>query len=189
MQKSMKFFLALILSLTFCVGIAQAENQAAKKTTAIVYFSQTGNTRLACEVLAKELSADVFELKVVKPPSAKGELPLIEPAQVDLNSYSFVIVASPVWAANLVPAVRVFLKNNSLGNKKVAVLTTTNAAMPENFQEKHKKLVKDAGGNVAGYYQITVMDAQQNGKGVPRSKDDIQKDAMAIAVEIRKNIL
>jgi hypothetical protein len=96
-------------------------------------------------------------------------------------------VASPVYAANLVPAVRAFLKNNPLGGRKVIVLTTTNAAMPDKYQEKHKKLVADAGGNVAGYYQVVMME-KQDGKPVPRSQGEIQKYMTAIAAAIMKNL-
>ena len=177
-----------LLLAVVCTGSSGAETVTpVQGKTAIVYFSQTGNTRLVCEVLAKELPADLFELKIAKPPAAKGQLPQIEPSRIDLGPYSCVVVASPVWAANLVPAVRAFLKNNSLAEKKIVVLTTTNAAMPEHFQEKHKKLVADAGGSVAGYYQLVMME-EKDGKPVPREKADIQKDTTAIVAEIIKGI-
>jgi flavodoxin len=156
----------------------------AKGKTAIVYFSQTGNTRTACEIVAKKLSADVFELKIAKPPAAKGQLPVIEPATIDLDPYSFIVVASPIWAGKLVPAVQAFLKNNSLEGRRVAVLTTTNLAMPEQFHEKSKKFVTDAGGMVAGYYQVAVQ-KKQGDKSVARSAADIQKDTAIVADGIR----
>lgn len=169
-----------------CAGNLSAETvNPAQGKTAVVYFSQTGNTRTACGVVAKELSADIFELKVAKPPAAKGQLPEIEPARIDLGPYSCIVVASPVWAANLVPAVQAFLKNNPLEGRKAALLTTTNVPMPEEFQNKHKQLLADAGGNLAGYYQLVVQE-KKDGKDVARTQADIQKDAAAIAGEIRK---
>ena len=64
-------------------------------------------------------------------------------------------------------------------------MTTANVPMPEEFQAKHKKLVTEAGGVVSGYYQVAVQE-KKDGKGVPRTQADIQKDATAIAGEIRK---
>ena len=150
-----------------------------------MYIFLKPEIRTACNVLAKELPGDLFELTVAQPPAAKGQLPQIEPPRIDLGPYSSVVVASPVWAANLVPAVRAFLKNNPLGGRKVIILTTTNAAMPENFQEKHKKLVEDAGGSVAGYYQLVMME-EKDGKPVPREKADIQKETAVVVEGIMK---
>ena len=59
--------------------------------------------------------------------------------------------------------------------------------MPEQFQEKHKKLVADAGGNVVGYYQLVMMEKKDE-KPVPRAEADIQKDTTAIVAEIMKSV-
>ena len=119
MKKTIAALLAALLLAAVCAANLSAETvPPVQGKTAIVYFSKTGNTRTACNVLAKELPGDLFELTVAQPPAAKGELPVIEPAQIDLNSYSLVVVASPVWAANLVPAVQAFLKNNSLAREE-----------------------------------------------------------------------
>lgn len=178
---------SFLVPAVFTANLSAETGASGKEKTAVVYFSKTGNTRQACEALAQKIPADLFELKLSQKPVAKGALPEIEPAKIDLRSYSFVVVASPVWAANLVPAVRAFLENNPLGGRKVVVLTTTNAAMPEQFQEKHKKLVEDAGGSVAGYYQVVMME-QKDGKPVPRAEAAIQKDTETIVEEIMKVI-
>ena len=85
------------------------------------------------------------------------------------------------------PAVRAFLKNNPLEGRKAALLTTTNVPMPDEFQNKHKQLVADAGGNLAGYYQVVVQE-KKDGKDVARTQTDIQKDATVIAAEIKKAV-
>ncbi|MBM4312264.1 MAG: hypothetical protein FJ119_15150 [Deltaproteobacteria bacterium] len=185
MRSKIILWCAAVLLIAVCAGKLSAETEKpAQGKTAVVYFSQTGNTRAACEVLAKELSADIFELKVAKPPAAKGQLPEIEPSWIDLSPYSFIVVASPIWAANLVSAVQAFLKNNPLEGRKAVILTTTNVPMPEEFQNKHKQLVADAGGNLAGYYQVVVQE-QKEGKAVARTQDDIRSDAKAIAGGIK----
>jgi len=188
MKKILGILLASVLMIAVCAANLSAETGASgKEKTAVVYFSKTGNTRQACEVLAETFPVDLFELKVVQKPAAKGALPVIDPARIDLKPYSVVIVASPVWAANLVPAVRAFLKNNALGGKNVVVLTTTNAAMPEQFQQKHKQLVTDAGGTLAGYYQLVMLEKKDD-PPVPRAEAAIKKDTAAVVEEIRKVI-
>jgi hypothetical protein len=186
MHSKISLWCVAVLLTAVCTASLSAETlKPAQGKTVVVYFSQTGNTRTACEVLAKELSADIFELKIDKPPAAKGQLPEIEPARIDLAPYSSVIVASPIWAANLVPAVRAFFINNPLSGRKAVLLTTTNVAMPEELLHKHKQLVADAGGNLAGYYQVAVQE-KKDGKDIARSQADIQKDATSIAGEIRE---
>lgn len=188
MKKTIAFLCLSVLLASVSAEHPGAEAASpAQGKAAVVYFSKTGNTRTACEVVASELGADVFELKVVKPPAAKGQLPEIEPAAIDLSPYSFMVVASPVWAANLVPAVRAFLKGSRLEGKTVAVLTTANVEMTEQFQAQHKQLVMDAGGNVAGYYQIVMME-QKEGKPVPRAKADIQKETLDIAAKTKTDM-
>jgi hypothetical protein len=188
MRSKICLLCAAILLVAACAGNLSAETvKPAQGKTAVVYFSQTGNTRTVCEVLAKELSADIFELKIAKPPAAQGQLPEIEPARIGLTPYSSVVVASPVWAAKLVPAIRVFLKNNPLGGRKAVLLTTANVPMPEEFQNKHKQLVAEAGGNLAGYYQVAVQE-KKDGKDVARTQSDIRTDAAVIAAEIKKAV-
>jgi flavodoxin len=186
MRTTTSLWCAIVLLTAVCAGSLGAETpKPAHGTAAVIYFSQTGNTRAVCEVVAKELSADVFELKIVKPPAAKGQLPEIEPARIDLSHYAVVVVASPIWAAKLVPAVQEFLKNNPLGGRKAVLLTTTNVPMPEEFQNKHKQLVADAGGKLAGYYQVVVQE-QKDGKAVARTRDEIASDAKSVAAKIKQ---
>ena len=89
MHTKISLWCVAVLLTAVCAGNLNAETvKPAQGKTAVVYFSQTGNTRTACEVVAKELSADIFELKVVKPPAGQGQLPEIEPARIDLATYS-----------------------------------------------------------------------------------------------------
>ncbi len=96
--------------------------------TAIVFYSMSGNTRQSAEKAAAELGAELIEIKPKKAyPSGgvrkflwggksavMGETPPLEPYVFDADKYDRVVFASPVWAGNIAPPVRTFIKNNAL---------------------------------------------------------------------------
>ena len=94
--------------------------------TAIVYFSQMGNTRYVAEKMSAILSADLIPLVPQKAyPDSKaklifwggksavfGEKPRLEPYDFDAAAYDLVVFGSPVWAGTFAPALRTFLADN-----------------------------------------------------------------------------
>lgn len=102
----------------------------------VIYYSRTGNTRKACEVVAKELSCDVEEIvdttnwsgpigwiKAGKQASSKA-LTKLEPLKKDPSQYDIVIIGTPVWAGTMSTPVRTYLVENKDKLKKVAFLIT-----------------------------------------------------------------
>ena len=107
--------------------------------TAIVYYSMHGNVRYVAERVAKELGADLIELKPVKAYPDKGAMqfiwggsavtfkkkPELEPYTFNASDYDLVIIGTPVWASNFTPPLRTFFENNDLTGKKIAVIATS----------------------------------------------------------------
>ena len=107
--------------------------------TAIVYYSMHGNVRYVAEKVAKELGADLIELKPVKAYPDKGAMqfiwggsavtfkkkPDLEPYSFNASDYDLVIIGTPVWASNFTPPLRTFFENNDLTGKKIAVIATS----------------------------------------------------------------
>ena len=107
--------------------------------TAIVYYSMHGNVRYVAERVAKELGADLIELKPVKAYPDKGAMrfiwggsavtfkkkPDLEPYSFNASDYELVIIGTPVWASNFTPPLRTFFENNDLTGKKIAVIATS----------------------------------------------------------------
>jgi flavodoxin len=181
----------LCLKICFLAAIAMAvvfntpQSYAGQKTL-IIYFSKTGNTKAACELLQKALGADMIEVKDLSQGELKlDELPAIEPKSIDLSKYSSIILASPIWAGQIAPAAKAVLNNNSFTGKKVALFTTTNMLIEDQMCEKSRELVRKAGGMAVGYYQINVQD-KVNDKRVPRSKEQILADTQKIVPELKK---
>ena len=91
--------------------------------TLVVFYSRTGRTRVAAMELAQELGADVEELHEMRGgrSGVKGyvlagrdawlarESPLA-PLRYDPSAHELVVVAGPVWAFTMCPAVRAYLK-------------------------------------------------------------------------------
>ncbi len=103
--------------------------------TLIIYYSLDGNVKLLSETMAQEVGADLLVLHLKKELKSDSflkylwggrqvimkESPEIEKINNNLNIYDLIVIGTPVWAANYVPAIRSFLANNILVNKKIAL--------------------------------------------------------------------
>jgi hypothetical protein len=81
-------------------------------------------------------------------------------------------------------AIRTFIDRNRFDGKKVIIFTTTNAFEKEEFKEKSKNLVRQAGDEVVGYYQILAKE-EVDGKKTDRTKEQIVNDTIALVPEIK----
>ena len=172
--------------------------QGANGKILILYYSLTGNTKACCEALQQSLKADIIEIKDLSDrsggwgffKSAIGSLlgihTDIEPEKPDLSPYSNIILGSPIWTGKLSMAIRTLIDNNKFNGKKVVIFTTTNAFEQEKYKEKSKNLVREAGGEVVGYYQILAKEVVSEEEKVDRPKEDIVKDALKLVPEIKK---
>ena len=101
----------------------------------VAYYSRTGNTKFVAEEIAKQLGADLCEIRDKKKREGKlnylgcgkdamqenlTEIEISKP----IEKYDFVVVGSPVWAGKITPAIRKFLVSNDFSNKQVAVFIT-----------------------------------------------------------------
>ena len=99
--------------------------------TAIVYYSMNGNTAMVAEELAKSLPADLIEIRPERAYPDKGirkflrggksavmaETPKLQPYVFRAEEYDRVVIGFPVWAGNITPPVRSFVKENREGLK------------------------------------------------------------------------
>jgi flavodoxin len=108
--------------------------------TLLVYYSRSGKTKMICEKLAPMMGADLVEVREKKKrgllsaflsgaPVAIGRgVSKIIPVEADLTKYDDFIIATPVWAGHIVPAINAFLrvagKSEMLTKKKIRALVT-----------------------------------------------------------------
>ena len=110
--------------------------------TIIVYYSLEGNTELAAKAIAEKLGADLLPLVPVKAyPTGKvskfvwggksammSETPKLQAYTFDAARYERVILGFPVWASNIVPPLRTFIRENDLKGKRICALACQTAA-------------------------------------------------------------
>ena len=103
-------------------------------STLIVYYSLSGNVAQTADLLAERLGAETLRLVPVKAYPDKGfkkflwggksavmaETPELTPYEFDAEKYDRVIIGFPVWAANVAPPIRTFVRDNDLKGKRVA---------------------------------------------------------------------
>ncbi|MCX6662559.1 MAG: flavodoxin family protein [Euryarchaeota archaeon] len=113
-------------------------------TIGIVYYSRTGNTRAAAQLLAdklkqQNLSVDLIEIEAVKRPGffsagraamKQVELP-IKNTDVDLGNYSTLVVGSPTWGGCCSPFIKTFFSSAKNIKGKKTALFITGGGMPD----------------------------------------------------------
>ena len=120
--------------------------------TLIVYYTLEGNTHYAAKKIASQLDADVLRVKPVKTYPRKGfrkflwggksavmaETPELEPYTFDASAYDRIVFGFPVWAGNVTPPLRTFIKENDLSAKRFAAFACQSGAGAEKAFEKLK---------------------------------------------------
>ena len=120
--------------------------------TLIVYYTLEGNTHYAAKKIASLLDADMLRIKPVKTYPRKGfrkflwggksavmaEKPELEPYTFDASAYDRIVFGFPVWAGNVTPPLRTFIKENDLSRKRFAAFACQSGAGAEKAFEKLK---------------------------------------------------
>ena len=120
--------------------------------TLIVYYTLEGNTHYAAKKIASELGADVLRIKPVRIYPRKGfrkffwggksavmaETPELVPYEFDSSAYDRIVFGFPVWAGNVTPPIRTFIKENDLSGKHIAAFACQSGAGAEKAFEKLK---------------------------------------------------
>lgn len=100
----------------------------------VVYFSQSGSTKMIAEAVARTVGAEILELKPLKKlrggnfmkhfwggkQVTRKEQPELEPIIKNAADYDVIIIGTPVWVFNFTPAIRTFLSQAKLFGKKIA---------------------------------------------------------------------
>ena len=124
--------------------------------TLIVYYSLEGNTEYAAKKIADTCGFDTLRLVPVKKYPNSGfkkffwggksavmaETPELEPYTFDAASYDRIIFGFPVWAGNVTPPIRTFVKDNDLKGKRIAAFACQSGSGAEKAFGKLKSCLK-----------------------------------------------
>ena len=114
-------------------------------TTLIVYYSLGGNTEYAANIIASKLGADTLRIEPEKAYPDSGfrkffwggksavmaETPPLRPYAFDAARYDRIVFGFPVWAGNVTPPIRSFVKENDLRGKRIAAFACESGAGAE----------------------------------------------------------
>ncbi|WP_027398544.1 flavodoxin family protein [Anaerovorax odorimutans] len=103
--------------------------------TLIIYYSLEGNTKYIAENIAKELHAELMELKTKKIYPSKGfkkyiwggksvvlkEEPELLNTDIDFSSYNNIIIGTPIWAGTYAAPFNTFVNQYNITGKNIAL--------------------------------------------------------------------
>ena len=122
--------------------------------TLIVFYSRTGTTKSAVEILAKEMEADVEEItdKINRKgvigylksgrDAIRRKLTEIDETKKDPQQYDRVIIGTPMWAKNMCSPIRTYLTKNNIEKKKVGILITHGGSSVEKIVKEIRDLTQ-----------------------------------------------
>jgi flavodoxin len=174
-----------------------SEEPEPEAKTLIVFYSKTGNTKAACQIIKKAYDADVVEIKdLVDRFSTWGSITGmiysllgwhtdIKPETIDVSPYGRIVIGTPIWGGTFPPAVRTLVETSNLKGKAVAIFSTSTEVINKKYQDEMKATVIASNGDVVGYFQVQA-EREVNGEMVKKSIGEIESDTREAAVEMAK---
>jgi len=153
----------------------------------IIYYSRTGNTKKAAEILKNKLeknkdNVDLIEVKHTKKPGffkagraamTQKELP-IKNTDFDLKEYDTILVGSPTWAGKPAPFLRTFFnKAENIKGKKASVFITGSGSAENN--SKNSKYLKDYLDSIGLKTKSTTLQLQMKKGDIKSDKKEVDE--------------
>ncbi|MBR6408306.1 MAG: flavodoxin [Clostridia bacterium] len=127
--------------------------------TIIVYYSLEENTDYAAKRIAQSSGADLLRVYPKKAYPSSGfrkflwggksavmaESPELEPYDFNADDYERIIIGFPVWASNIAPPIRSFIRENRLSGKHIAVFACQSGSGAEKAFAKLASALKIEG--------------------------------------------
>ena len=159
--------------------------------TIIVYYSLEGNTAYAAEKISAALGADLLRIEPVKTYPRSGfrkffwggksavmaETPELQPYAFNADAYDRVVFGFPVWAGNVTPPIRTFVKENDLSGKRIAAFACQSGAGAEKAFGK----LKAALGTGALEAELILIDPKEK----PNPENDLKMQAFCESLKVQ----
>ncbi len=133
----MKFTLFAVAAL-MTAALCGCSTSAEKTKTLVLYYSQTGATKVVAEELQRQLGADIACIEVVEPydedyaatvarwrqECEAGVKVAIQPLAVNIDQYDTIFLGFPIWGGTVASPVATFLADISLAGKTIVTFAT-----------------------------------------------------------------
>ena len=144
----------------------------------IVYYSLSGNTEEAVNLIAEKLGCETLKIDTVKamPKSfaarilvgggqvAMNKIPEIKPIDKDLGIYDEIFIGTPIWNSKGVPAINAFLLDDEICKKVTGLIITSGGG----DIDKCVKALEDKVPNVK--YKVSLLDKKHKDYGLNAKK-------------------
>ena len=119
----------------------------------VVYYSRSGNTRFVAEKISQKIGGDIEEIidkKRRKGPlgfviggfdATRGRKTDIAEMKKSPRDYDLIVVGTPMWNKRITPAVRTYLEDNKLSEKRVALFCTNHGSQSERVFKTLKEIM------------------------------------------------
>ena len=136
----------------------------------ILYYSDSGKTKVVAETLALNLRCDICQIKDMKKRDGirsrlgstidafRESKTEIYPPTLDLEEYGTVYIGTPIWANNPTPAIITLIDSCDLRGKDIILFTTGSTSDGEAALAKMEIKVKARGARVVQQFSLKTRD-------------------------------
>jgi len=141
-----------------------------KMKTVLIFFSESGNTKVVAKTLSENLNTDLIEVrdlknrngfvgKVLSSIDAFRETKTdITPTSIDLEEYGLIYFGTPTWAGNATPAIITIIDKCNLKGKDIVLFATMNSSGGQSSINRMKEKVEARGARVVESFTIKTKD-------------------------------
>ncbi len=128
----------IVMALAVMGCTSQKKNQEVMKKNLVIYYSQTGATKLVAMELARLLDADTLRIEAQQPYNgsysetiarcqkemASNELPKLEALNVNWEDYDLIFLGYPIWFGTYARPIATLVKEVDFAGKKIVPFCT-----------------------------------------------------------------
>jgi DNA-binding transcriptional ArsR family regulator len=157
----------------------------------VIFYSYSGITRKVAEGVRNASGCDLIEIRTKKPytsflvyttgilRSRKGVCDIIEPVEIDVSGYDFLIIGTPVWAGKPTPAINGAVKALRGCEGKMAVIFSTYLCDPGDALPILNTALADRGVRVMAEISLNADDTRNPDTGGELLRQIIETDPLA----------
>ena len=124
--------------LSFMVMMAAVMTGCAQQKALVLYYSETGTTKIVAQEMQKQLGADIEEIEAVVPYTGNfqetiqrgqremqsGEMPALKPLKKQIADYDIIFLGYPIWFGTYANPIITLVKEQDFAGKTVVPFCT-----------------------------------------------------------------